>query len=108
MACEVECHHRVVVYDVAHGELEQFGVLQPEEERQGTSRMNIEGQRIVAETAVPLFGLLLVRHEDAGGGDACPGNFELTDKAPTSRPGDEGPHLTTLYSPSEQAEAGSG
>ncbi|KES03777.1 hypothetical protein BU52_28485 [Streptomyces toyocaensis] len=51
-ACEVERHHRVVVYDVAHGEFEQFGVLQSEEERQGTSRTNIERQRIVAETPV--------------------------------------------------------
>jgi hypothetical protein len=32
MACEVERHRRVVVYDVMHGEFEQFGVLQPEEE----------------------------------------------------------------------------
>jgi hypothetical protein len=96
MACEVEHHHLVVVYDVAHGEFEQFGVLQPEEERQGTSRTNIERQRIVAETPVQLLDLLLVRHEDAGCGDACPGNYELADKAPTSRPGDEGTHLTTF------------
>jgi hypothetical protein len=48
---------------------------------------------------VQLLGLLLVRHENAGGGDACPGNYKLADKAPTSRPGDEGTHLTTFYSP---------
>ncbi|WP_308402796.1 DUF6000 family protein [Streptomyces sp. AC550_RSS872] len=88
MACEVERHHRVVVHGVAHGEFEQFGVLRPEEERQGTSRTNIERQRIVAETPVQLLGLLLVRHEDAGSGDACPRNYEFADKTPNSRPGE--------------------
>lgn len=99
MADEVERNHRVVVDDVVHGEFEQSGVLQPEEERQGSSRTNIERQSIVAETPVYLFGLLLVRGEDAGCGDASPGNYKLANKAPASRPGDEGTHLTTFHSP---------
>ncbi|MFD3620516.1 hypothetical protein ACFWWT_35830 [Streptomyces sp. NPDC058676] len=74
-------------------------MLQPEEERQGASRTNIERQSALAETPVQLFGLLLVRHEDAGCGNASPGNYELANKAPTSRPGDEGTHLTTFHSP---------
>ncbi|MDQ0935410.1 hypothetical protein [Streptomyces turgidiscabies] len=99
MAVEVERHRRVVVDDIVHGEFKQSGVLQPEEERQGASRTNIERQSIVAETPVQLFGLLLVRGEDAGCGDASPGNYKLANKATTSRPGDEGTHLTTFYSP---------
>ncbi|MEU5115083.1 hypothetical protein AB0G64_26695 [Streptomyces longwoodensis] len=45
-----------------------------------------------------LLGLLPVRDEDAGRGNSCAGNYELADKAPASRPHDEGPHLSTFYS----------
>ncbi|MEE1735150.1 hypothetical protein PUR49_01105 [Streptomyces sp. BE147] len=96
MSVEVERYHRVVVDDVLHGEFEQSGVLQPEEECQGASRADIERQRIIDEAPVQVFGLVLVRAEDAGRGDGDPWDYELAGQAPASRPGDEGTHLTTF------------
>jgi hypothetical protein len=99
MTVEVERQQRVVVDDVVHGEFEQSGVLQPEEERQGASRTDIKRQRIVTETPVQLFGLVLVRAEDTGCGDGDPGDYELAGQTPVSSPDDEGTHLTTFLRP---------
>jgi hypothetical protein len=96
MTVEAECHHRVVVDDVVQGEFEQSDVLQPEEECQGAGCADIERQRVVAETPVQLFGVVLVRAEDAGCGDGGPGDDEVAGKAPVCRPGDEGTHFTFL------------
>jgi hypothetical protein len=106
MTVEVERHHRVVVDDVVHGEFEQSGVLQPEEECQGASRADIGRQRIIDETPVQLFGLVLVRAEDAGRGDGGPGDYELAGQAPASRPGDEGTHFTTFLARTRCAAPG--